>query len=258
MVSAFAIALALALPPRPTTGAKPDTGPAPLVVVDPGHGGKDAGAMHGGVHEDEVNLAAARALAAALRADGYRVLMTREEGCSPALYSGSGRSRPQDMPTVTVLRPGGCRLNLRDRVLRGFASGESVFISVHCDHYADPRVHGPRTYYGPGSQAQKQLAQSIQHELNAFRTRPFTPVAADHFVLMVQPNVPAVTVEMGFLTNARERRLLKAPEYRKRLALAVTRGLDAYARRHPLLPPPAVDLATVDNRWRSLHPRRHS
>jgi N-acetylmuramoyl-L-alanine amidase len=217
---------------------------APLVVVDPGHGGKDGGARHGGVNEDEINLAAGRALAAALRADGYRVLMTREEGCDGALYSGSSRKRPLDLSPVTVRRPGGCRLNLRDRVLRAAANGESAFISLHCDHYADPSVHGPRTYY----------AEDIQSRLDTLRERPWEASPAQHFVLVTQPNVPAATVELGFLTNPKERRLLQQPTYRKELAAAIAQGVVAFAKGHPLLPPPQVDRSAVESRWRMTHP----
>lgn len=60
--------------------------PPPLVVVDPGHGGKDEGASDGGVREDRINLETARALAGALRRHGYRVLLTRDRGCNEAVY----------------------------------------------------------------------------------------------------------------------------------------------------------------------------
>lgn len=257
MLAAWAIAMVLHGPHSLASrvlSRRAAPGAVPLVVVDPGHGGKDGGATHAGVDEDRINLEAGRALAAALRADGYRVLMTREDGCDGALYSGSGRKRPLDMTKVTVLRPGGCRLNLRDRVLRAAANGESAFISLHCDHYSDTSVRGPRTYYGEGSELQKALAVDIQRRLDAFRQKPFPVTDAKHFVLITQPNVPAVTVELGFITNPRERHLLHTPRYQKELAVAIVQGLDAFAKTHRLLPPPHVDRRSVESRWRKTHP----
>lgn len=221
----------------------------PLVVVDPGHGGKDGGAMHGGVREEAINLEAARALAAALKARGYRVLLTRDIGCREAVAAAAGTDMAADRD---------CRVNLRDRVLRAAYRRASVFLSVHCDHYVLPSVHGPRTYYGRGSELQRELAVSVQRQLDAFRDRPFRPMASDHFVLLAQPQVPAVTVELGFLTNPRERRLLSTAAYRRQLAEAVARGVDDFARVHPLMPPPSVDVAGVEHLWQVARGRAHA
>jgi N-acetylmuramoyl-L-alanine amidase len=222
------------------------------VIVDPGHGGKDSGAVHGGVREDAVNLAVAYALARDLRKAGYRVALTRDGDCRPLWVR---RVRPD---AIRVGRPlSSCRQNLRDRVLEAAAKGESVFLSLHCDHYADTSVRGPRTYYGRGSALQRALAERIQDQLDAFRGRPFTPVESDHFVLVSQPNVPAVTIEVGFLTNPGERALLGTVAYREELARAIVRGLDAFRRDHALTPPPRVDRTLVAERWRKRHPGHH-
>ena len=243
-----ALALTASLRAAPVARSSNVLRPAPVVVIDPGHGGKDSGARHGGVREDEVKLKMALTLAAVLRRHGYRVVLTRGVGCRPVWVRG-----PIDMGVRYVGTSGlpfhSCRQNLRDRVLDAARRRESLFLSLHCDHYSDPSVRGPRTYYGRGSDIQKALAGSIQHSLDAFRSRPFTPMAADHFVLVAQPNVPAVTVELGFLTNPRERALLETEAYRRDMAEAIARGVAAFARTHPLLPPPQVDRTAVERRW---------
>lgn len=249
-----ALAVAAALHPLSAAGRQQRRRlPAPLVVIDPGHGGKDSGAVHGGAREDEINLRVAYALAAMLRQDGYRVVLTRGLGCRPVWIRAAG-PRPVRAATATLNAFSACRANLRDRVLDASRRGGSVFLSLHCDHYDDPSVAGPRTYYGRGSDLQKALAADIQRNLDTMRTRPFTPAAADHFVLVAQPAVPAVTIELGFLTNPRERALLETQAHRQALARAIARGLAAFARTHPLLPPPPVDRVLVETRWQRRHP----
>jgi N-acetylmuramoyl-L-alanine amidase len=271
MLAAWAVGATLTLSTANSVpsarGGRAAGAPAALVVVDPGHGGKDEGASHGGVQEERVNLETARVLASVLRHHGYRVLLTRERGCEAALYAAAGAARSRAAAAGAVAAPTAaaatgealwgrrCRVNLRDRVLRAAFHHASAFISLHCDHYADPSVRGPRTYYGRGSEVQRALAESIQDELDALRERPFRPAASDHFVLLAQPDVPAVTVELGFLTNPRERRLLTTAAYRRTLAEAVARGFERFARSHALLPAPTVDVASVESRWRAAHAR---
>jgi N-acetylmuramoyl-L-alanine amidase len=240
-----AVALAVALH-RPAAKTRPAARQAPLIVVDPGHGGKDSGARHAGVREDQVNLGVAYSLAAALRADGYRVVLTRSLTCEPVIVR---RDTPLDTGQ-SALVGSWCRTNLRDRVLDAARRGESVFLSLHCDHYNDPSVYGPRTYYGRGSEVQKALAVAIQKELDPFRARPHQASASDHFVLLSQPAVPAVTVELGFISSPHDRALLEKDSYRREMAAAITRGLDAFARDHRLMPPPKVDPKRVDDLWR--------
>lgn len=252
VLAALAVAAAL----HPVSAAHRQlrrSAPAPLVVLDPGHGGKDSGAVHGGAREDQINLRMAYSLATVLRQHGYRVVLTRGLGCQPVWIRGTVGPRPTQVASATGTPFAACRANLRDRVLDASRRGESAFLSLHCDHYDDPSVRGPRTYYGRGSDLQKALAVDIQASLDAFRTRPFAPVAADHFVLVAQPAVPAVTIELGFLTNPRERALLETEAYRRELAQAIARGLGAFARTHPLLPPPPVDRTLVDTRWQRRH-----
>jgi N-acetylmuramoyl-L-alanine amidase len=247
VLALFAAAAVQALAPR--TG-RPRRSPPPLVVVDPGHGGKDSGARHDGVREDDVNLAAGIDLAAALRRRGYRVVLTRTVACVPVAVGGL-------RPDPALARPGArrarCRINLRDRVLDSARRRASVFLSLHCDHYVDPSVRGPRTYYGQGSAVQAELAAHIQAELDRLRARPLAPIASRHFVLVSQPAMPAVTVELGFLTSPQDRALLATQAYRREIANAIVRGLDAYRREHGLTAPVPVDRTLVAKRWHLAH-----
>lgn len=232
--------------PRPRVTVPKET-VRPLVVVDPGHGGIDSGSRAGGVSEAAVNLDVARALARSLTGAGDRVLLTRSDhGCRPALVA---------MPWARRARASSCRINLRDRVLLAVHHHASAFLSVHTDLYGDASVRGPRTYYIADSPIQEALAADIQRELDAFRRRPMPPLPCEHFALAALRPMPAATVEVGFLSNPTERRDLQDPTYVRRLADAITRGVQHFATSHPLLPPPNVDASEIEREWQSKRGR---
>jgi len=240
--------------PARTKGALPAAGPAaPLVVVDPGHGGIDPGSRVAGVAEAHVDLEVSLALAKALTRSGYRVLVTRSDGgCRPAVVRAARRAA----------RAATCRINLRDRVLLAVHRHASVFLSVHADVYGDPSVRGPRTYYLEGAPLQQALAADIQTQLDAFRRRPLPPIPCRHFVLVALRDMPAVTIEVGYLSNPEERRLLLMPAHQAALADAVVAGVQRFASAHPLLPPPAIDVHSVERAWQArrgklYRPYRH-
>jgi N-acetylmuramoyl-L-alanine amidase len=251
MLPGIALALALAAA-APSSAAGPRALHLPkrplvvldtVVVVDPGHGGTDSGAIHRGLSEADVNLAVARDLSAILLKDGYRVLITRDENCRPEMVA-------SDKPPAGPPGPAGqCKINLRDRILFALDYRPSVFLSLHTDWWPDPNVRGPHVYYGEGSEVQRALATDIQQELDSLRLRPVEPGPAKHFVLMAQPNMPAVTIEMGFITNPHDHSALRTKEYQQAIAHAVARGLEQYAAGHPLSPAPPVDRAYVDRLW---------
>lgn len=240
--------------PGRAKGAAPQARPpAPLVVVDPGHGGIDPGSRAGAVTEAQVNLEVSLALAKALTRSGYRVLLTRSDGgCRPAVVHAAQRAA----------RAATCRINLRDRVLLAVKRHASVFLSIHADMYGDRSVRGPRTYYLEDAPLQKTLAADMQRELDAFRRRPLPPIPCKHFVLVALRNMPAVTIEVGYLSNPDERRLLLTPTHQAALAGAIVAGLNRFAATHPLLPPPVIDAQSVERAWqarrgRLYRPYRH-
>lgn len=203
---------------------------SPLVVVDPGHGGKDPGASAGGMTEDPINLDVGRRLAYLLRRAGYRVLLTRLNGCNPYVLAGGSS---------------GCRINVKARVAMTLAHRANLFVSLHCDRFSSASVRGPRTYYFPGSSQGLKFARAIQQELDPFREKPLAPIPADYYVLRKLPDLPAVVVEVGFLSSPAERRDLAQPAYRIRMAKAIERGMSAYVSTT------AIDRQLAESRHRS-------
>ena len=231
--------------PRPTA--------LPLVMLDPGHGGKDPGAIGvSGTYEKHVSLATALELRRLLESSGqYRVALTR--------------ARDVFIP-------------LEHRVAIAQDHGAALFVSMHADALADHAVRGASIYTLSTTASDAQTAALAQSENSADRyggagvpnvspevarilaslvrreTRvgsarlardlvgsldqdvPMLPNPERHagFVVLKAADIPSVLVEMGFMSNPRDEAELRRPDHRKLIAVAMKRAVDAFfaARLH--------------------------
>jgi N-acetylmuramoyl-L-alanine amidase len=230
--------------PHDGGGAKP---PPPLVMLDPGHGGKDPGAIGvSGTYEKQVSLATALELKRQLEAGGrYRVELTRAKD---------------------VFIP------LDGRVERAQQHGAALFVSMHADALSDHSVRGASVYTLAQTASDAQTAALARTENNADRfighewqgtspevsrilaslvrqeTRtdsgriarslvgsldqnlPMLPNPDRHagFVVLKAADIPSVLVEMGFMSNPKDEAALRRPDHRKLVAEAMRRAVDAY------------------------------
>lgn len=187
----------------------PEIWPAISVGLDAGHGGIDPGAIGAnGLVEKDVTLSVARMTAEELHAAGEEALLIRNSD------SRLGRSQRSD---------------LQARVHVAHKAAVDVYVSIHCNGYRLRSVHGPRTYYQSGSAAGRQLAAHIQ---TALRTLvgygQQEPTAADYLVTRAS-KMPAVIVELGYITNPGDERLLRDPAFRRKMARAIADGIRRYA-----------------------------
>lgn len=168
------------------------------VVVDAGHGGLDRGAkgMDGRSVEKVYALDTAKRIEKGLRARGYRVIMTRKRDYFVTLPSRVAISNRQ----------------------RG-----AVFVSVHYNWTPRSSVSGVETYYY--NSRSYPLAASIQREIDRVAPTPNRGVKRSRFHVLRNNARPAALVELGFMSNPRELRLIKSASYRQRLADAVVRGI---------------------------------
>ncbi|MDA1190394.1 MAG: N-acetylmuramoyl-L-alanine amidase [Candidatus Poribacteria bacterium] len=209
---------------------------ARTIVVDAGHGGKDPGSSHDGVQEKAITLAVSRMLAARLAADGFDVIMSREDD------------------TFIDLRP-------RNDFAR--ARNAELFLSIHANAAESTQANGIETWIGSltrdadaarvaarenmGAAAlhettdllaqlltdtksgeSRALATEIQRELVAVTGARDRGVKEAAFVVLLGLRVPSVIVEMGFITNPEERARLVDPAYQERLADGIAAGVRRY------------------------------
>lgn len=202
------------------------TAPKPfaVVVLDPGHGGEDSGAMCGGVMEKDLTLDVARRIDRLLDAEGIATLMTRL---------------------------GDTYVSLTDRAAFGNRARDSIFVSIHFNEDNKPVASGVETYYAehqiasapvfaallpflsrPPFNSPKPESQSlagfIQEALVA-RTRSVDRgTQAKQFFVIANVTSPAVLIEGGFLTNKEDISKLASEDYRDQLAAAVADGVLRY------------------------------
>ena len=232
------------------------------VVVDPGHGGQDPGAIgRGGTREKDVTLAIARRLARAINA---------EEGMRAVL-----------------IRDGDYFISLRGRIRKAREHGADMFISVHADSVLDRKVSGSSVYVlslrGASDEASRWLAErenaadlmggvslddkndvlasvlldvtqkeAVSNSVEAAdavlkslrRVGPVHGSRVRHagFVVLKSPDIPSMLVETAFISNAGDERKLRDAAYQQRVAEAIHGGVRDFFYDKP---PPGTKLAAI-------------
>lgn len=184
------------------------------VILDPGHGGEDGGAVSaGGVLESGLNLEISLRLRDLLRFLGVPVVMTRQTNIS--IYS------PQ-AETVSEKKVS----DLKNRVRFVNETPNGILVSIHQNMFPESKYYGAQVFYAQtaGSQA---LAEEIQAfvgaELDPSNHRQAKPCLTVY--LMKNVHCPAVLVECGFLSNPEEERKLQTADYQRKLAAVIAVGL---------------------------------
>jgi N-acetylmuramoyl-L-alanine amidase len=182
------------------------------IMIDPGHGGIDSGAMSAlGDFEKEITLQISHKLATKLRNVGANVVMTREADVD---YYTRGK--------------GGKRNDLEKRIEMTEEHQAELFISIHCNAIRGKRWSGAQAFYYNQSEDGKTLAEIVQSYLKDFPTGNRRQAKAEDFYLL-RKNIPAsLIVEVGFLSNAEEAARLKDENYQDQLAEALFRGIVHY------------------------------
>lgn len=177
------------------------------VVVDAGHGGRDSGMRADTVLEKNINLAIAQRLATYLRQGGAKVLMTRDTDAR-----------------LSEVR----REDLRKRAAMAEENQADAMVSIHANSFSDPGQHGAQTFSQPGSEPSKKLSHAIQAEMVGILGNTDRVPKENDYLLCRESKVPTVIVEVGFLTNPKERRQLRNPSYQDQVAFAIYSGIVKY------------------------------
>ena len=200
------------------TGAMGQGSRVQTVVIDPGHGGQDGGAVAGdGTEESRINLAISLQLEQLLRFAGVRTELTRREDvmvCDPGLE--------------TMRQRKGSDLHNRASFVNGVPN--AVLLSIHQNSLpGHPGVSGAQVFHN-GQDGAEALALSIQNDLNmAVNIREKNAKRIDDSIyIMKHADCPAVLVECGFLSNPEETVLLQQPDYQLHMAAAIAAGFCQY------------------------------
>lgn len=187
-------------PPRAVDAALDKQDERKRVTIDPGHGGTDPGGIGAhGTEEKDVTLSLALKLQKLMRDSGMEVQMTRTD----------------DM-----------QIQLRPRVAMGDDFDSDVFISIHTNAIGNPKINGIETYYFTPQSL--PLARAVHRQLVAKLGRPDRGIRRNNFVVVKYNKMPACLVEIGYLTNPTEEKLLKSAEYQQKAAEAILAGVQDY------------------------------
>src|SRR3954468_20044881 len=168
------------------------------IVVDAGHGGFDRGGVPGQrISEKDKTLDVAQRLKRILRAQGYRVVMTRDSD---------------------VFIPLGTRCSIANQFR------DAQFVSIHFNCASRVGANGIETYYYRGDSS--GLAASIHRNVVSISPSENRGIRRRGFYVLRRTAIPSVLVECGFLTNPTEGRLALSADYRRRLAEQIARGIN--------------------------------
>lgn len=183
-----------------------------VITVDPGHGGIDPGSHDSGsVLEKDIVLEIARDLCYLLAKARAVPILTRH---------GDWEMSPI-WPEETTRH----RQDLAARIHIAHRTASDVFISIHVNKIGSKSTRGAIVFYSKNKPESKRLATCIQQALR--EVAPFrgqSVLEGDYYVLNAA-RLPAVIIEVGFLSNPEEKELLLTPSYRRRLAETILRGL---------------------------------
>ena len=185
-----------------------------LVVLDPGHGGKDPGKVGADEElEKDINLAISLKVREKLEEDGMEVVMTREEDVM--LSDGDADNKKLE------------DLNSRIDIIN--EQQPAIAVSIHQNSYSDPAVRGAQVFYFTHSDKGKQAAEALQKELLEFDQENTRDIKAnDTYYLLKKTEVPTVIVECGFLSCPWEAELLTDEAYQEELAGAIAKGIESW------------------------------
>ena len=198
------------------------TEPKPLIVVlDPGHGGPDGGAVScTGALESGLNLEISLRLNDLLRLLGFQTRMTRSTDVS--IHS-------PEAQTVSERKIS----DLRNRVKLVNETEHALLLSLHQNRFEEPKYHGAQVFYSPNGDGE-DLAQALQAALAAGLDPDNHREAKPDRTIYLLQNVhcPAALIECGFLSNPPEEQRLHQADYQKRIACSVASGLCDYLSAH--------------------------
>lgn len=185
------------------------------VVIDPGHGGIDGGAISVlGDEEQEINLNISLKLRDKLKSKGIGVVMTRET--DTGLYGENDRNKKvADMKA---------RCSLINEV------NPDIMVSVHQNNYSSEGVKGAQVFFYSHSPEGEKAAVILQKHLREGLDKNNERKAKknDNYYILINVKCPAVIAECGFLSNYSEAELLKSDEYQEKVAQALCDGICEY------------------------------
>lgn len=189
-----------------------------VIVLDPGHGGPDGGAVgKDDTVEKDIALSVSKQLQRYLQQAGALVYLTRETDQDLASEDTRGlASRKSE--------------DIRNRLEFIENKEADFFLTIHLNALPSEKWHGAQTFFYPSLEENRHLARMVQAEIrrNLENTKR-EALQIDGIYLLKHAETPGALVEIGFLSNVEERELLKQDTYQEQMAASIYQGILRYA-----------------------------
>ena len=188
-----------------------------VIVLDPGHGGPDGGAVgRDDTVEKDIALTVTKQLQRYLQQAGALVYLTREtdEDLADEDTQGLSRRKSED---------------IRNRLQFIEHKQADLFLTIHLNALPSERWRGAQTFYYPSFDENEHLARMVQEEIRSnLENTDREALEIDGIYLLKHAEAPGALVEIGFLSNVEERELLKQDDYQEQMAASIYRGVLRY------------------------------
>ncbi len=186
------------------------------VVIDPGHGGVDPGAIGiNKANEKDINLAICLYLKDILMLNGYDVIMTRETDVS---------INSEEFKSISKIKTSDLKNRLK--IIENYPN--AIALSIHQNEFTSQNSTGAQMFYGRKNDQSSIVAQSIQdafrENLQPNNRRAIKRSTSDVYIVHNAKN-PVVLVECGFISNSKEAKLLCDEEYQQKVAFTIYCGI---------------------------------
>ena len=183
-----------------------------VIYLDPGHGGKDPGAVWDNIYESDINLEISLAIQEELEKNGAIVYLTRYGDYDLSANYAELRKR-SDLSR---------RANIINR------SQADVYLSIHLNSDISTTWKGAQVFYNTINEKNEILAKIMQEQLkkDLNSNREYKKLN-DHY-LYNRVKIPGVLIEVGFISNPNERYLLRQENYQKKVAVTIKNGLVSF------------------------------
>lgn len=189
------------------------------VIIDAGHGGVDGGtSADDGTLEKDLNLQIALKLNEMLNSFGVETVLIRDSDIS--IHDDTAKTIRQKKIS-----------DLKNRLSIINNTDESVFVSIHQNHFGESKYHGTQIFYSKNNPDSQKLADCIRMPVVSYlqtdNTREIKQSGSEIYLLN-NAQSPSVMVECGFLSNTDETNRLKDEKYQRKLAFIISLGIIDY------------------------------
>ena len=178
------------------------------IYIDPGHGGRDPGAIYKDIKESDINLQISKYLKEELENNGAKVYLTRIGDYD--LSENNARNHKKN------------DLTARARLIN--ESNCDMYISIHLNSDPSPTWNGIQIFYTDNNENNKKIAETIKEQLKLKRKTK----ELKNMYLFEKISQPGILIEAGFISNPNDRYKLKQSEYQQELSKNITEGIIKY------------------------------